>query len=432
MLNEESRKLPNVSVIIPVYNVEAYLRQCLDSVVNQTLRDIEIICIDDGSTDGSPAILAEYAAKDQRVKVLIREHTNAGAARNAGMSVATGEYLGFVDSDDWCELTLFEKAYNKAKTDNADVVSWLFVTYDNRTKKCGPPRVFEDNENPFAPLAYAPWQRLHRRSFIEENKIFFQSIVRANDVYFCCMSLALARKKSLLSEALYFYRVGMSTNLQANNAKSPMTIIQAWSMLAGELTSRGMYSEFESQFCSAATNSLFYTLNSISRSKAYAKFFEVLRDLYDNDPVFSKIKASAIVNLSNRKFLLALRPCKSPLTFLVKQANYLRERTSDLYWSRQSYKSKADDLAQKFAESQRARRINWEDAQRLKGELDAANERFRKGEEVRKGLEGRLSESQRARRVNWEDAQRLKGELEIYQSIRLCRWIRHLVDKWRR
>ena len=243
-------------------------------------------------------------------------------------------------------------------------------------------------------------------------------------------------------------------------------------MLAGELKSRGMHSEFESQFCSAATNSLFYTLNSISRSKAYAKFFEALRDLYDNDPVFAKIKASAIVNLNNRKFLQALRSCKSPLTFLVKQVNYLRERTSDLYWSRQSYKSKADDLAQKFAESQRARRINWEDAQRLngeldasnesirkgeelredlekrlsesqrarrinwedaqrlKGELDAANERFLKGEEARKDLEGRLSESQRARRINWEDAQRLKGELAKYQSIRLCRWVRKFVNVW--
>ena len=89
--------MPKVAVIIPVYNVEKYLRQCLDSIVNQTLRDIEIICVDDGSTDGSSAILAEYASKDPRVKVLTREHTNAGAARNAGMAVATGEYLGFVD-----------------------------------------------------------------------------------------------------------------------------------------------------------------------------------------------------------------------------------------------------------------------------------------------------------------------------------------------
>lgn len=98
--------MTKVSVIIPVYNVEKYLRQCIDSIVNQTLKEIEIICVDDGSTDSSPAILAEYTAKDPRVKVITREKSNAGAARNAGMAVATGEYLGFVDSDDWCELTL--------------------------------------------------------------------------------------------------------------------------------------------------------------------------------------------------------------------------------------------------------------------------------------------------------------------------------------
>ncbi len=83
--------MTKVSIIIPVYNVEKYLRQCLDSVVNQTLKEIEIICVDDGSTDSSPAILAEYAAKDSRVKVLTREKSNAGAARNAGMAVAAGE-----------------------------------------------------------------------------------------------------------------------------------------------------------------------------------------------------------------------------------------------------------------------------------------------------------------------------------------------------
>ena len=117
-------QIPKVSVIIPVYNVEAYLRQCLDSVVNQTLRDIEIICVDDGSTDGSRAILEEYSEKDSRFKVIKQNHSNAGACRNAAMAIAKGEYLGFVDADDFCDLTLFEKAYTKAKSDDADVVIW--------------------------------------------------------------------------------------------------------------------------------------------------------------------------------------------------------------------------------------------------------------------------------------------------------------------
>ena len=89
-----------VSVILPVYNVSEYLRQCMDSIVGQTLKDIEIICVDDGSTDDSLEILKEYEAKDKRVKVIEQKNAGAGAARNNGLAIATGEYLSFLDSDD--------------------------------------------------------------------------------------------------------------------------------------------------------------------------------------------------------------------------------------------------------------------------------------------------------------------------------------------
>ena len=402
----------NVSVIIPVYNVETYLRQCLDSVVNQTLRDIEIICVDDGSTDGSAAILREYADKDSRVRVLLHEHTNAGDARNAGMAVATGEYLGFVDSDDWCELTLFEKAYAKAKTENADVVTWLFTTYNEAIGRCGVARVFESKMNPFAPVAYAPWQRIIRRSFVVEQKISFQSIERSNDVYFCCMSLVLAQKQVQLPEVLYFYRTGTGVNLQANNAKTPMLIIQAWLFLAKELMERNLFAKFQEQFCNAATNSIFYTLHSITSVKPFVRFYDAIRDLYLNDPIFSGITEATVTNRNNRHILQMLRGCKMPLTFLLRNTNYWRERLSDLYWERKGFERKADALTQNLAESQRARRINWEDAQRLQKELDASDERVRAAGAKSVELEKLLAESQRARRINWEDAQRLQKELD--------------------
>ena len=95
------RTLAQVSVVIPIYNTEQYLRQCLDSVVGQTLTDIEVICVDDGSTDGSPPILAEYAAQDSRFQIMTQENAGPGAARNSGLRVSSGEYLIFLDSDDW-------------------------------------------------------------------------------------------------------------------------------------------------------------------------------------------------------------------------------------------------------------------------------------------------------------------------------------------
>lgn len=337
-----------VSVIIPVYNVEAYLRQCLDSVVNQTLRDIEIICVDDGSTDGSAAILAEYAAKDARVKVISRVRSNAGAARNAGMAVATGEYLGFVDSDDWCELTLFEKAYAKAKADNADVAEWRFHQYDERTKKTGAPRVFPEGvvktkapftaevlgNGVFAPITYAPWGRLVRRAFVAQEEIAFQEIVRTNDVYFCCLLRALAPRQTIVDEVLYTYRIGTGTNLQANNGASPESVVQAWERVASELERRQLFEEFRGRLVSASANSFFYTLNSMSDTSAYVAFFELLRRVYEENPLFSGVQLSDIVSCQTAAFLRLFMERKSPLDFLVGQENYYRERLAIEYWAK--------------------------------------------------------------------------------------------------
>ena len=101
-----------VSVIIPVYNAEEHLEQCLDSILCQTLKEIEIICVDDGSKDSSPAILAEYAKKDNRVRVIRQENGGAGKARNTGLSAAKGKYLSFLDADDFSQPEMLEKAFN--------------------------------------------------------------------------------------------------------------------------------------------------------------------------------------------------------------------------------------------------------------------------------------------------------------------------------
>ena len=114
--------MPKVSVIIPVYNVEKYLSECLDSVVNQTLKDIEIICVNDGSPDGSAAILEEYAQKDNRIKVITQENRGLSEARNSGLKIASGEYIAFLDSDDYIDLKFFEQLYKRGIESNSDVV----------------------------------------------------------------------------------------------------------------------------------------------------------------------------------------------------------------------------------------------------------------------------------------------------------------------
>ena len=110
-----------VSVIVPVFNTEKYLEKCLNSLINQTLQDIEIICINDGSTDKSADIIKKFANKDSRFKLINHEPNKQGAARNTGMKIAKGEYIGFVDSDDWVDLEYYEKLYNAAKRHNFDI-----------------------------------------------------------------------------------------------------------------------------------------------------------------------------------------------------------------------------------------------------------------------------------------------------------------------
>ena len=113
--------MPKISIIVPVYNVEKYLRKCIDSILNQTFKDFELILIDDGSTDESGKICDEYNLKDNRIKVIHKENGGLSSARNAGLDIAQGEYIGFVDSDDWIELDMYEELYKICKENDTDV-----------------------------------------------------------------------------------------------------------------------------------------------------------------------------------------------------------------------------------------------------------------------------------------------------------------------
>lgn len=125
--------MPKISIIIPVYNTKIYLQKCLESVINQTFQEIEIICVDDGSTDGSEEILKEYAIMDNRIKVIRKDNAGQNSARNAGLCVASGKYIGYVDSDDWIELDMYEKLYEKAEAYNVDMISCGYFLEGNYT-----------------------------------------------------------------------------------------------------------------------------------------------------------------------------------------------------------------------------------------------------------------------------------------------------------
>lgn len=218
--------MPKTSILIPVRNAQRHLAECLDSVLLQSLGDIEVVCVDNGSTDSSPAILAAYEAKDPRVKVLDGAGgKGAGAARNIAMGAATGEWLHFVDADDIVEERAEEEALAFAVQHGLDVAVFGAVEYDDATGAVTPLpldlKVRPDDDRFLRAYATCPWNKLFRRSYIEENRIRFQEIPRANDLAFTVEALCRTRRVATLDRPLYRYRIHGGGSLQETKGDTP-------------------------------------------------------------------------------------------------------------------------------------------------------------------------------------------------------------------
>ena len=207
---------PKVSIIVPVYNVEPYLAQCLDALLVQTLHDIEVIALDDGSTDGSLAILESYAARDARLRVISKPNEGYGITMNRGIDEARAAYVGFVESDDWPEPDMFEKLYRLAQSRDCDLVKCdFFDTFEDhetlRRNLAGLPfgRVFDTVDVPKIMLITpSTWAALYRRSFLDDNDIRHRTTPGAafQDCAFSLKCLFAARRCALLRQPLLHYR----------------------------------------------------------------------------------------------------------------------------------------------------------------------------------------------------------------------------------
>lgn len=195
---------PKVSVVVPVYGTEKYLQNCVQSLQNQTLQDIEIILVDDGSPDNCPAMCNEYARKDSRIKVVHQENAGLGPARNSGIRAATGAYIGFVDSDDWVKPEMYARLYEAAARTDADIAASGHCDYSGgvATKKKPHPlagktysdageirnirkNLFGHGVNDIETEAFpmAVWIAVYRREFLEKHQLFFQEILSEDTIF---------------------------------------------------------------------------------------------------------------------------------------------------------------------------------------------------------------------------------------------------------
>ena len=212
-----------ISIIVPIYNVEKYLRKCLESVVNQTLKDIEIICINDGSTDNSLAILKEYAQKDARIKIINQENSGVSASRNKGIELATGEYLMFLDSDDWLDLKALEILYKEISINKCDIVKFgIAEVYNNNNIKMHDTNNLlskKYEELPLESQIYLHlfcWDKIYKTNFIKNNSVNFPlNIKTSEDCVFSILTLLSNAKIKNITDVLYYYN---KTNITSATA----------------------------------------------------------------------------------------------------------------------------------------------------------------------------------------------------------------------
>ena len=218
--------MPKVSVIIPVYNVEKYLRECLDSVVSQTLRDIEIICVDDGSTDGSSDILNEYAQKDKRIKVITIKNSGASHARNIGMRNATGDYVGFIDSDDWVDNNFYKYLYEKVRVNAADIVKGKMIREMPNNKKVSSKLNSEIEINKYNFVGEYTCA-IYRREYLLSNNIFFpEDIITGEDIIFSLNIIFTCPEILIENCAKYHYRYRKDSESKTLNKQKKLGLIK--------------------------------------------------------------------------------------------------------------------------------------------------------------------------------------------------------------
>ena len=286
-------KEPKISVIVPVYNVEGYLRKCLDSILNQTFANIEIICVNDGSTDGSRKILEEYKNKDSRIKIVDKENGGLSSARNAGMKTAKGEFYSFIDSDDWIDITMLEKLYNNITEFNSDISICAVHQFDETKQMI-------DDSNPYYTLGYfnssfdnrafsykdtkpfimdvcvMAWNKLYRRSLIDECSAEFPDGLIFEDGPFFFSIFFKTNRVSIVREFLYYYRINRKNSIIQKAGKKFLNVIDVVEIMYTKIKDLPDFDDIKYTFFRKKVEDFIYRFEHLN-SKYKAAFAKKLK-----------------------------------------------------------------------------------------------------------------------------------------------------------
>lgn len=286
-----------VSVVLPVYNEEKYLEQCLDSICTQSLKEIEIICVDDGSTDNSLQILKNYAKKDYRIKILTQKNMFAGVARNHGMRYATGKYLSFLDSDDYFEADMLEKMYQKAEKESTDVVICRYKEYcENSARIRIPDWTFIDsffsqksvfssesikNAGIFQITRGWAWDKLFKTDFVRKYGYEFPDFRSSEDGYFVYMLLINSKNISYLDDILVTHRVNNLNSLSNTREKNWINGFKMLLLIKEELERLNLYSIYQQSFLNEVVYFLIGYLKSMNSFEIFKACYKYIQNIIE-------------------------------------------------------------------------------------------------------------------------------------------------------
>lgn len=322
-----------VSVIIPFYNEEQYIGDCLISLIKQTYKNIEIICVDDGSTDNGAMIVKAIQQSDSRISLIQQENMNAGTARNVGFSKAKGEYVLFLDSDDFFSPSMVERMLNKALSTNSDIVFCTGYGLNVITKETYMmPPVGKDNasfpnkevfssadttDGIFQLSVTWAWDKMYRTDFIRKNDIFFQGTKVCNDLVFVCLSYLFSERITSVNQHFICHRTNIASSLYSAGERNWKCLFEALSELENRLICEDLYNKHRISFLNLVVENIVYYLlmrftdgNCFSSFYTYYKnnvsdhynFMQYPKEIYRDDFAYNIIKS--LENDSKDSFLL--------------------------------------------------------------------------------------------------------------------------------
>lgn len=316
--------MQKISIIVPIYNVEKYLYKCLDSLINQTYKNIEIICINDGSLDNSQNILEEYKLKDSRIIVVQQENKGVSAARNLGLSLSTGSYVLFVDADDWLELKTCEDINNALKNNDADLINFHIVSIsDNIYRKQKIRFPYKNHIEMYKNLLPGGFTCVaYKNEFLRCNNIKFpEGMIIAEDLIFMLNIFALKPKELFLDEYFYYCRADRENSATKDYEKTIINLISAAEYFSKTETYNGLSSKEKLYITDYWAKGLFHLWSKIvdktEKKRAESYIVDYLQSYKKYQNYFLSVKYVGYRRIKYRYLYLILKSIRS-FYFFVK------------------------------------------------------------------------------------------------------------------